>query len=198
MQENKREVPIPQVLHKLSRRSPERGEPLKRDPFLLLYQIYVELDVLALSKISLGWGVNCTTAKKMYCKKNVQLPKKLYNCKINGTIAKLYVGIIQEISTTAKKWHNCKKKRSNEKTNAQLQKQMHNCKTHLLQLHYYSFPCSYVTQQWPSWQSCHQQSPQPLLESQHGATERCNILGCLGHGHHFFIIIPSNDGQMLE
>jgi hypothetical protein len=31
-----------------------------------------------------------------------QLQKKLYNCKINGTTAKLYVGIIQEISTTAK------------------------------------------------------------------------------------------------
>jgi hypothetical protein len=36
------------------------------------------------------------------------------------------------------------------KTNAQLQKQMHNCKTHLLQLYYYLFPCSYVTQQRPS------------------------------------------------
>jgi hypothetical protein len=39
---------------------------------LFLYQIYVELDVLALSKISSGWGVNCTTAKKI-----VQLQK---NC----------------------------------------------------------------------------------------------------------------------
>jgi hypothetical protein len=36
-------------------------------------------------------------------------------------LQKMYVGIIQEISTTAKKWHNCKKI-------AQLQKQMHNCK----------------------------------------------------------------------
>jgi hypothetical protein len=68
-----------------------------------------------------GRGVNCTTEKK-YCttaKKIVQLQKKLYNCKINGTTAKLHVGIIQEISTTAKKMalqKNC----TTAKTNAQL------------------------------------------------------------------------------
>ena len=52
----------------------------------------------------------------------------MYNCKKNGTTAKMYVGIIQEISTTAKKMaqlrnkmYNCKKK--------------HNCETHLLQLY---------------------------------------------------------------
>ena len=39
----------------------------------------------------------------------------MYNCKKNGTTAKLYVGIIQEISTTAKKM-------------AQLRNKMYNCK----------------------------------------------------------------------
>jgi hypothetical protein len=87
----------------------------------------------------------CTTAKEI-----VQLQTKLYNCKINGTTAKLYVGIIQEISTTAKKMAQLQKKSTTAKTNAQLQTQMHSCKTHLLQLYYYLFPCSYVTQQWPS------------------------------------------------
>ena len=38
----------------------------------------------------------------------------------NGTTAKLYVGIIQEISTTAKKWHNCETKCTTAKK-AQLQ-----------------------------------------------------------------------------
>ncbi len=53
----------------------------------------------------------------------------MYNCKKNGKTAKLYVGIIQEISTTAKKiaqlqnqLYICKKK-------------MYNCETHLLQLY---------------------------------------------------------------
>ena len=50
----------------------------------------------------------------------------MYNCKKSGTTAKLYVGIIQEISTTEKKMAhetkcNCKKK--------------HNCETHLMQLY---------------------------------------------------------------
>jgi hypothetical protein len=34
----------------------------------------------------------------------------MYNCKINGTTAKFYVGIIEEISTTAKKMAQLQKK----------------------------------------------------------------------------------------
>ncbi len=124
-----------------------------RGTLFILYQIYVELDVLALSKISSVRGANCTTAKKLYnCRKFVQLQKQLYNCKINGTTAKLYVGIIQEISTAAKNGTTAKKI-------AQLQKQMHNCKNKCTTAKhiycscgqsYYLFPCSHATQQWPS------------------------------------------------
>ena len=53
--------------------------------------------------------------KIAHCKKIAQLRNKMYNCKKNGTTAKLYVGIIQEISTTAKKM-------------AQLRNKMYNCK----------------------------------------------------------------------
>jgi hypothetical protein len=61
-------------------------------------------------KIYLGWWINLHN-----CKKIAQLRNKMYNCKKNGTTAKMYVGIIQEISTTAKKM-------------AQLRNKMYNCK----------------------------------------------------------------------
>jgi hypothetical protein len=49
-----------------------------RGTLFFLYQIYVELDVLALSKISLGRGVNCTTAKKIVqLQKNCTTAKKI-------------------------------------------------------------------------------------------------------------------------
>jgi hypothetical protein len=56
-----------------------------------------------------------------------QLRNKMYNSKKNGTTEKLYVGIIQEISTTAKKMAQLRNK-------MYLQKKKHNCETHLLQL----------------------------------------------------------------
>jgi len=49
-----------------------------------------------------------------------QLQNKMYNCQKNGTTAKLYVGIIQEISTTAKKMAQLQNKMYNCKKNAQL------------------------------------------------------------------------------
>ena len=60
-------------------------------------------------------------------KKIAQLRNKMYNCKKNGTTAKMYVGIIQEISTTAKQ------NGTTAKQNVQLQKKKH--ETHLLQLY---------------------------------------------------------------
>ncbi len=54
----------------------------------------------------------------------------MYNCEKEGKTAKLYVGIIQEISTTAKKI-------------AQLQNQLYICKKDLLQL--YIFRHNYST-----------------------------------------------------
>jgi hypothetical protein len=69
----------------------------------------------------------------------------MYNCKINCTTAKFYVGIIEEISTTAKTNAQLQKNSTTAKTNAQLQKQMHNCDFHLFQLYYYFFPRSYDT-----------------------------------------------------
>ena len=53
---------------------------------------------------------------------------KMYNCKKNGTTAKLYVGIIQEISTTAKKMAQLRNK-------MYICKKKHNCETLLLQLY---------------------------------------------------------------
>ena len=49
------------------------------------------------------WVGEYDTINQHNCKKIAQLRNKMYNCKKNGTTAKLYVGIIQEISTTAKK-----------------------------------------------------------------------------------------------
>jgi hypothetical protein len=45
----------------------------------------------------------------------------MYNCKKNGTTAKMYVGIIQEICTTAKKMAQLRKKCTTAKKKAQLQ-----------------------------------------------------------------------------
>ena len=51
-----------------------------------------------------GRRVNFVQRKnKLYNWKKIQLQNQMYNCKKNGKTAKLYVGIIQEISTTAKK-----------------------------------------------------------------------------------------------
>ncbi len=49
-------------------------------------------------KSNIWVGEYNTTAKKI-----AQLQKKWHNCKKNSTTAKFYVGIIEEISTTAKK-----------------------------------------------------------------------------------------------
>jgi hypothetical protein len=106
----------------------------------------------------------------------------MYNCKKNGTTSKMYVGIIQEISTTAKKIG------TTAKQNVQLQKKKHNCETHLLQLYifwqylttnstfHFSFPFLLI-----STLPCH-----PATAVNKVATSRAAAGHCLSRATSFF------------